>query len=122
MFLPRGTLQADETRDVNIVAVPPDGLGAPDVDDGRWIEAPGETVVDTALGIDVGSEVNVGGLEVRVVGTADDVTYFFGTPTVFMTLEDAQDQILAGLPLAGAVVAQGDADRDAARSQMPVGR
>jgi putative ABC transport system permease protein len=64
-------------------------------------------VLDSALGIDVGQAVNLGGQQMEVVGTANGVTYYFGTPTVYLSLEDGQRQLLGGQPLASAVVVQG---------------
>jgi putative ABC transport system permease protein len=110
VILAGGTIVGDERKDVNVIGLPPGGLGEPEVTDGRPVQADGEVVVDTNLGIDVGEQVNVNSQDMTVVGRADDVTYFFGTPTVFMTLADAQAQLFGDQPLAMAVAVQGDPD------------
>jgi hypothetical protein len=95
-------------KDVNVVATPAGGIGAPALASGRQPEALGDVVVDTALGLDEGATVNVGGHPMEVVGTARNVSYYFGTPTIFMTLPDAQANFFGFLPLASAIVAEGD--------------
>jgi putative ABC transport system permease protein len=112
ILLSRSTVDDGTRQDVNLIAVPPGGLGTPEVKDGRPVQANGEVVVDTKLGIPVGTTVNVGGTDMEVVGRASGISYFFGTPTVFISLEDAQQQLLGGLPLASAVVVQGDLAAD----------
>jgi putative ABC transport system permease protein len=107
-ILARGTVLSDERKDVNIIAIPPGGLGEPDVSDGRVVQDDGEVVVDANLGIEVGETVNVNGRDMTVVGRADGVSYYFGTPTVYMTLTDAQDQLFGGQPLAMAIAVRGD--------------
>jgi putative ABC transport system permease protein len=108
VLLSRSTIEHGDLRDVNVVALPPGGLGEPAVTKGRVVRGTGEVVVDSELGIGVGQAVNVGGRQMEVVGTASDVTYYFGTPTVYLSLEDAQQQLLGGQPLASAVVVQGE--------------
>src|SRR5947209_4423476 len=49
----------------------------------------------------------VGGHAARVVGTADGVTYYFGGPTLFMPITDAQNLAFRGLPLAMTIVTKG---------------
>jgi putative ABC transport system permease protein len=108
VLLSRATVDVSERRDANLVGIPVDGLGIPEIADGRWLKGSGEVVLDTELDADVGDRVNVGGVRALVVGKARDVTYFFGTPTVYMPLEDAQAQLFGGQPLANAVVVTGD--------------
>ena len=104
----RATVDDDGPRDVNVVATPPNGLGAPTLASGRQPNETGEIVVDTALDSEAGSTLNVGGHSMLVVGTAKNASYYFGTPTVFMTLADAQANFFGFLPLASAIVAQGE--------------
>jgi len=94
-------------KDVNVIGYRPGGMGAPPIASGRRPERPGEAVVDTRLGLRLGQTIDVGGRQLRVVGTADGVTYFFGTPTVFMPISDAQDLAFRGQPLAMTVVTTG---------------
>ena len=107
---PRRAVPGDDRRrraeDVNVIATPA-GVSGPRARDGRQPEELGDVVVDTALGPDAGSTVNVGGHTMEVVGTARNVSYYFGTPTIFMTLPDAQANFFGFLPLASAIVVQG---------------
>ena len=80
----RATINDDGLRDVNVVALPSGSLGAPALSSGRQPKNTGEIVVDTALGSKPGATLNVGGHTTVVVGTAKTVSYYFGTPTVFM--------------------------------------
>ena len=102
----RATIDNGE-KDVNIIGVPPGGLGAPRVASGKAPTLPGEIAADTALGSRVGSRVSVGGAEMLVVGTVPDASYFFGTPTIYMTLAEAQAQFFSSVPVATAVVVKG---------------
>jgi putative ABC transport system ATP-binding protein len=94
-------------KDVNVIGYRPGGLGAPPVSAGRAPVAAGEVVADTRLGLPVGRTVDIGGRPLRVVGAADGVTYYFGGPTVFMPITDAQGLAFRGLPLAMTVVTRG---------------
>jgi putative ABC transport system permease protein len=99
--------EAGGPSDVNVVATPLGDVGRPQLASGRQVSAPGEVVVDEALDLRPGSVVRLGGHTMDVVGTARDVSYFFGTPTVFVSLADAQAQFFGFLPLASAVAAEG---------------
>ena len=103
----RATINDHGLRDVNVVALPTGSLGAPVLSSGRQPKNTGEIVVDTALGSKPGTTLNVGGHTTVVVGTAKNVSYYFGTPTIFMTLADAQSNFFGFLPLASAIVADG---------------
>ena len=103
-------LQARDTlkgKDVNVLGVVAGGLGAPAVSHGRGLRRPGEAVVDDTLGYHVGDRVLVGGAHRTVVGTSHDTTYYFGQPTVFLTVRDVQDGFLHGQPLVSAVAVRG---------------
>ena len=80
------TLRRPSVRDVNVIGARPGGLGAPPLAEGRAVRGPGEVVADTALGLDLGDRVELGDLELQVVGLADRVTWYFGTPTVFAAI------------------------------------
>lgn len=113
VLLSRSTVYDDEPHDVNVIAIPPGGLGSPSVEQGRAIRDPGDVIVDTDLGIEVGTPVSVGGLRASVVGTVSNVRFFFGAPTVYLSLSDAQRQLLGSQPFATAVVARGLPQADA---------
>ena len=94
-------------KDVNVIGYRPGGLGAPPLASGRLVRSEGTVIADTRLGLRVGRTVDIGGHPFEVVGTADGVTYYFGGPTVFMPIADAQGLAFRGLPLAMTVVTRG---------------
>jgi len=107
LILFRGTLGGEAPVDVNLIGYEPGGLGAPTIDEGRAATAPGEAVVDVALGIDPGETIDLIGEDREVVGTADGVTFFYGIPTVFIPLADLQEMAFGGLPLVTSVITEG---------------
>lgn len=108
VLLLQGALPRDPTVDVNIIGLQPGGMGAPAPAEGDPLGGHGEVVVDRALDLDAGDTLHVAGRDFRVAGVADDISYFFGLPTVFMTLEDAQQVALAGADIATAIVVRGE--------------
>jgi putative ABC transport system permease protein len=94
-------------RDVNVIGARPGGLGSPPLAEGRAVAASGEVVADTALGLRPGDRVELSGRQLEVVGLADRVTYYFGTPTLFLALRDAQEVAFDHQPLAMAILTEG---------------
>jgi len=68
---------------------------------------PGQAVVDERLGAEEGDMVSIASRELRVVDVVRDRTYFAGTPSVFVSLEEAQAIGFEGAPLATAFVTRG---------------
>jgi putative ABC transport system permease protein len=101
------TIRRPAVRDVNLIGARPGGLGAPPLAEGRAVARPGEVVADTELGLRQGDRIELSGRQLQVVGLADQVTWYFGTPTLFLALEDAQAVAFDGQPLAMAVLIQG---------------
>jgi putative ABC transport system permease protein len=101
------TAQLPKARDVNVIGYRSGGLASPKVSKGRAVERSGEAVADTKLGLHLGQSIILGGQVHTVVGLAPNVTYYFGTPTLFVTLADAQAIFFAGQPLAMAIVTKG---------------
>jgi putative ABC transport system permease protein len=101
------TLRRPAVRDVNVIGARPGGLGSPSLAQGRAVAAPGEVVADTALGLRPGDRIELSGRQLEVVGLADRVTWYFGTPTVFLALQDAQAVAFDRQPLATAIVTEG---------------
>lgn len=101
------TMNEPDTKDINLIGVEPGGLGHPEVAEGAELSGPGEAIADTALGLELGQRVVLAGHEVQVVGTADNITYYFGIPTLFVTLSDAQDIAFSGQSIATAIVTKG---------------
>jgi putative ABC transport system permease protein len=94
-------------KDVNILGVEPGGLGSPTLHRGEVADEPGEAITDTTLGYGVGDRFTLGQNEFVVTGTATDTTFYFGQPTVFLTVKDVQDNFLEGQPYATAVAVTG---------------
>jgi putative ABC transport system permease protein len=101
------TIRRPAVRDVNVIGARPGGLGTPPLAEGRAVTGPGEVVADTELGLRLGDRVELSGRQLQVVGLADRVTWYFGTPTLFLALEDAQAVAFDGQPLAMAVLTEG---------------
>jgi len=103
----RFTVRLPAIKDLNVIGVVPRGVGAPVARDGRTIAGSGEAVADRSLGVALGATLDLGGRPFRIVGRTSGVSYYGGTPVVFIPLVDAQRLMLGGQPLATAVVARG---------------
>lgn len=95
-------------RDVNLIGFTPGGLGSPTVVAGRTPSRPWEVVADRRLGAAVGESLPLGHQQVRVVGLVENVTYFAGTPAVYLLIDDARSLGFAGAPLSTAVLVRGN--------------
>ncbi len=95
-------------KDVNILGVEAGGLGSPPLHRGHAAERSGEAVTDTTLGYHVGDHFRLGKKQFVVSGTATNTTFYFGQPTVFLTVKDVQDNFLEGAPYVTAVAITGD--------------
>jgi putative ABC transport system permease protein len=107
-----------KNKDVNVLGVAPGGLGSPELKDGEPARSSGEAVVDTTLGYEIGDHFRLGQKEFVVTGTATDTTFFFGQPTVFLTVQDVQDNFLTGAPYVTAVAVRGDVETLPAGTQI----
>ena len=103
----RFTVRVPAVTDINVIGVVPHGIGAPVVRDGTALAGDGEAVADRSLGLPVGAILDLGGTKLRIVGRTSGVSYYGGTPVVFITLADAQRLMLGGAPLATAIVVRG---------------
>ena len=111
LVLLRYTLRTPKVRDVNLVGVVPGGVGAPVVREGRALRGSGEVVADRSAGVPLGAELQLGASKFRVVGRTSGVSYFAGTPVVFVPIADAQRLLLGGQPLATAILTRGTPQR-----------
>jgi len=107
VVLSKSVVATDPAKDVNLVGHVLGGLGSPPISEGRAAKAPGEAVITTGTTAGVGDRIVVGGKSFRVVGRTAAGRYFFGAPTVFVPLSDAQDIVFKGQPLAMAVAVKG---------------
>ena len=114
VVLSRTVIAADPAKDANLVGHVLGGLGSPPISEGRAAKRSGEAVLSPAVSANVGERLVVGGKSFRVVGKTDEGRYYFGVPTVFVSLHDAQDIVFKGQPLAMGVAVQG-------RSRAPAG-
>jgi putative ABC transport system permease protein len=92
-------------RGVHVIGHRLDDLGEPPPIQGRRSIAAGEAVVDEKLGLQVGQSLHFAGHGLEIVGLVADRTYYGGTPTVYISLEDAQ--AFKGASLITAVVMEG---------------
>lgn len=106
----RSSLTHDgDSEEVVLIGVDADGLGAPDVDEGRPLQGAGDAVVDESLGLSVGTEIQVAGAPFTVVGLSSDTTILAGIPFVFTTTADAQQLVFRSTDVVSAVLVIGEA-------------
>jgi putative ABC transport system permease protein len=108
------TVDGDPLRDINITALRPDSPSWPAVVSGTSRVGPGQAVVDTGLGFDVGDAISIDGHRLTVVGEARHVSRAFGIPTVFTPLDETRDFALGGAALVSAVAVHGHPSIDPA--------
>ena len=108
VVLSRTVVAGPPAKDANLVGQVPGGLGSPPISEGRGVKQSGEAVVSSGLSADVGGRVEVGGKSFKVVGRTSEGRYYFGVPSVFVALKDAQDIVFKGQPLAMAIAVQGN--------------
>ena len=101
------TVDVSGLTGVNVIGVDPGVIDAAVVK-GRGVRRSGQVVADESLGADVGDTFELGDGWVEVVGTVDGLTYFAGTPTLFVSIGDAQALTFAGQPVATAAVVRGE--------------
>jgi putative ABC transport system permease protein len=94
------------TRDVNLIGVVPEGVGAPSMRVSHAL-AQGLVAADASLGLHVGNRVRINGVSLRVGELMHGMTYFGGQPTLYASLHQVQQLDLGGQPLATAIVTRG---------------
>ena len=109
VVLSRTVIAGDPPKDANLVGHVLGGLGSPPISEGRAATRSGEAVVSPGVSVDVGERLNVGGTTFRVVGTSGEGRFYFGVPTVFVSLHDAQQIVFKGQPLAMGIAVEGSA-------------
>ena len=108
VVLSRAVVSGPPAKDANLIGHELGGLGNPPISEGRAAKASGEVVVSPGISAAVGDRLVVGGTSFRVVGKTSEGRYFFGLPTVFLPLEDAQEIVFKGQPLAMAIPVEGN--------------
>ena len=107
VVLSRTVIAGKPTKDANLVGHVLGGLGSPPISNGRAAAKSGEAVISQGISTDVGKRIVVGGKDFRVVGTTAEGRYYFGIPTVFVSLHDAQEIVFKGQPLAMGIAVKG---------------
>ncbi len=107
VVISRSTIERETPQDVNVIGYRTGSFSAVQPSSGQALRRRGQAIADVALGVEVGQTITVGGRELQVVGLAEGVTWYFGTPTVFTTLRDAQALAFRGQPLAMSVATLG---------------
>ena len=98
----------NEVLTVTVLGVQSGAIGAPStVAAGTTVLHDGEVIVPRKLGVHVGRSIVLAGASMKVVGIVEHASLLGGTPTVDITLHDAQRLLLGGQPLASMVVARG---------------
>ncbi len=98
---------ADGFTDVNVIGYQPGGVVVPHPVVGRTPQRVGEAMVDQRIDVPVGAPLRLAGRALTVVGKVSGLTYNGGTPTVVVTLREAQAVAFDGRPLASALVVTG---------------
>ena len=107
VIVPTTTTVDGEVHFMRLIGHRLSGLGTPEVTDGRSARAPGETVVDDRLGVDVGERIDLAGTELTVVGRTHGLTLLGGIPNVYASIEDVQEIAFQGAPLITTVATTG---------------
>jgi putative ABC transport system permease protein len=94
--------------DVNIVGYERGGLTEPPLDDGTLPDGPGQAIVDRVLDRHVGDTLTFAGRSYPVVGLTRNTSFYFSAPTVFLPIEDVQDQFLDDQELASTIIVTSD--------------
>lgn len=111
VVLVRHTAKAgEETKDIMLFGHELGGIGTPEITDGSEASGDGEIVASVEAGLDVGTEVTIGGESFRIVGQTERRTIFGGTPLLFLAIDGVQDLVYQGQDVATAVVVRGDVD------------
>ena len=107
VVLSKTVIAGHPAKDANLVGHVLGGLGSPPISEGRAAKRSGEAVVSPGVTATVGERITVGGKPFVVVGKTSEGRYYFGSPTVFVSLRDAQDIVFKGQPLAMGIAVEG---------------
>lgn len=110
VVLSRAVITTDTERDANLIGHVPGGLGSPHISEGRAARERGEVVLSPGAKVAVGESVEIEGDTFEVVGLSDEGRYYFGAPTAFVMLRDAQTIVFKGQPLAMGIAVEGTPD------------
>ena len=100
--------QGGEPEEVVLIGFETDGLGMPQVVEGRVPGAEGEVVLDRSLDIDIGDDITVAGAPFTVVGLTEDTTVLAGIPFAYLTLPEAQMLAFTSTEVISSVLVSGE--------------
>jgi len=95
-------------EEVVLVGFEPDGLGSPQVVEGRVPEVEGEVALDRTLDIAVGTDITVSGEPFTVVGLTEDTTVLAGIPFTYLLLPEAQVLAFTSTDVISSVLVSGE--------------
>lgn len=99
VILPSGTEYSNGRQiDAHLIGVRVHGMGAPQVTAGRPLRQPGDAVADTMTGLALGQPFTEAGRRFTVVGHVSGLSYFAGTPSIYVSIQDAQSAVFHGRP------------------------
>jgi putative ABC transport system permease protein len=101
------TTAAPHAVDVTVIGYRPGGLGPPSPAQGRAPAAPGEALVDSATGIEVGSSFALTGHQFTAVGQVHGMTLRGGVGNIYVPIHDAQAVLFGGNRIITTIVAKG---------------
>ena len=107
VLMSRVTVRTSSVHDLNMIGIPPTGIVAPKLSQGRQLRGAGDMIVDSSLGMKLGSTLSAFGRSFTIVGRTHGLTYFGGVPVAFVSITDLQAGALNGAPLATAIVTRG---------------
>ncbi len=101
------TTGGERQVDVTVIGYRPGGMGPPVPVAGRQPSRPGEALVDTATGYDLGDTFILNGLTLTVVGQVEHMTLRGGVGNLYLNVRDAQSALFKGNRLVTAIVTKG---------------
>jgi putative ABC transport system permease protein len=101
------SLTAPTTQDINLFGYRLQGLGEPQVVEGRLPLVRGEAVADGTLGLKVGTRFTMAGRQTKIVGLTKGMTFNAGAPNVYVPIADVQSIAFEGRPVATAILVRG---------------
>jgi putative ABC transport system permease protein len=94
--------------DVFLIGAQPGNMGAPKPKHGHAPVGPGDAVIDTKSGLEIGDTFGIGGSRYSVVGTVSGQTFNGGRPTVYITLQSAQALLFGRQAFVTSVAVRGE--------------
>jgi putative ABC transport system permease protein len=107
IVVPQAASVGNHLTSIVLVGYTSGGLGVPAVVTGRSVQANGEAVVDSRLGLGLGQRFSVSGHTLTVVGTVSGRTLLGGIADAYVSLDEAQAIVFEGRPLVSAILTAG---------------